>query len=109
MPDPVSAIQAGPYEPLVKVGFQLRHVGVYAWRPSALARFRALEPSPAERAENLEQLRWLESGGRMRVLVTDCAPHGIDTPEDYAAFVERCRTRGSDLSPDAPHPQGAST
>ena len=87
----------------------LRHVGVYAWRPSALARFRALEPSPAERAENLEQLRWLESGGRMRVLVTDRAPHGIDTPEDYAAFVERCRTSGSDVSPDAPHPQRAST
>jgi len=87
----------------------LRHVGVYAWRPEALARFRALAPTPLERAENLEQLRWLESGGRMRVLVTDRAPHGIDTPEDYAAFVERWRSKGSDVSPDAPHPQGAST
>ena len=87
----------------------LRHVGVYAWRPSALARFRDMEPSPAECAENLEQLRWLENGGRMRVLVIDQAPHGIDTPEDYAAFVERWSARESDASPDATHPQGAST
>ena len=85
------------------------HVGVYAFRPAALAAFCALPPSALERAENLEQLRWLENGGRMRVLVTDRAPHGIDTPEDYAAFVERWRSKGSDVSPDAPHPQGAST
>jgi len=87
----------------------LRHVGVYAWRPSALARFRALEPSPAECSENLEQLRWLENGGRMRVLLIDRAPHGIDTPEDYAAFVKRWHAHESDVSPDATHPQGAST
>ena len=87
----------------------LRHVGVYAWRPAALARFRALEPTPGERAENLEQLRWLENGGRMRVLVIDRAPHGIDTPEDYTAFVARWRETGPDASPNAPHPQEAST
>ena len=67
----------------------LRHVGVYAWRPAALARFRALEPTPGERAENLEQLRWLENGGRMRVLIIDRAPHGIDTPEDYRAALAK--------------------
>ena len=43
------------------------------------------------------------------IRVTDRAPHGIDSPEDYAAFVERWQSKGSDLSPDAPHPQGAST
>ena len=85
----------------------LRHVGVYAWRPRALARFRSMQPTPAERAENLEQLRWLENGGRMRVLVIDRAPHGIDTPEDYAAFV--ARQRDEDPSPNATHTQGAST
>ena len=88
--------------------FGLRHVGVYAWRPEALARFRALAPTKLERAENLEQLRWLESGGRMRVLITDRAPHGIDTPEEYAAFVERCRSEGADVSPEATHTQRAS-
>ena len=59
-------------------------------------------------ADDLEQLRWLESGGRMRVLITDRAPHGIDTPEEYAAFVERCRSEGADVSPEATHTQGAS-
>lgn len=87
----------------------LRHVGVYAWRPAALARFRALPTTPAERAENLEQLRWLESGERMRVLVISRAPLGIDTREDYAAFVERHRAASSDPNTNAPHTQEAST
>lgn len=67
----------------------LRHVGVYAFRPAALARFCASAPGALERIEQLEQLRWLESGGRMRVVTIARAPHGIDTPEQYAAFVRR--------------------
>ncbi len=67
----------------------LRHVGVYAFRPAALADFCALPPSPLECAENLEQLRWLEAGRRMRVLDARRAPRGIDTEEDYRAFVTR--------------------
>ena len=87
----------------------LRHVGVYAWRPTALARFRGLEATEAERAENLEQLRWLESGGRMRVLVIDRAPHGVDTREDYEAFVERWRSTNTDVTTHTTHTQEAST
>ncbi|MCB9915860.1 MAG: 3-deoxy-manno-octulosonate cytidylyltransferase [Planctomycetes bacterium] len=75
----------------------LRHVGVYAFRPDALARFVALPPSPLERAENLEQLRWLEAGGRLRVLDAAHAPTGIDTAADYEAFVTRTAHR-------SPHP-----
>ena len=67
----------------------LRHVGVYAFRPAALAAFCALPPSALERAENLEQLRWLEAGRRMRVLDARRAPRGIDTEADYLAFVTR--------------------
>ncbi|MEM7518352.1 MAG: 3-deoxy-manno-octulosonate cytidylyltransferase, partial [Planctomycetota bacterium] len=44
-----------------------RHLGVYAFRPAALKEFRELPPSRLEEAENLEQLRWLESGQKMRV------------------------------------------
>lgn len=66
-----------------------RHVGVYAFRPSALARFCALPEGELERLESLEQLRWLEAGGRLRVLRADHAPRGIDTNEDYRAFVAR--------------------
>ncbi|MCK6448206.1 MAG: 3-deoxy-manno-octulosonate cytidylyltransferase [Planctomycetes bacterium] len=68
-----------------------RHVGVYAFRPRALARFCALGESRLEALENLEQLRWLEAGGRIRVLDASRVPLGIDTREDYDAFVERTR------------------
>jgi 3-deoxy-manno-octulosonate cytidylyltransferase (CMP-KDO synthetase) len=60
------------------------HIGIYAWRRPALARFVALPPSPLELREGLEQLRALEAG--MRVGCT-CVAHGlfgVDTPADLA-------------------------
>jgi 3-deoxy-manno-octulosonate cytidylyltransferase (CMP-KDO synthetase) len=66
-----------------------RHVGVYAFRPAALARFVALPKGVLERVENLEQLRWLEAGERMRVLDARHVPLGIDTRADYDAFTRR--------------------
>jgi 3-deoxy-manno-octulosonate cytidylyltransferase (CMP-KDO synthetase) len=67
----------------------LKHFGIYAYRASALQAYAAMSPSPLEETEKLEQLRWLENGRRMRVLVTDQRPTGVDTPADYAAFVAR--------------------
>lgn len=58
------------------------HVGIYAWRRSALKRFVSLPPSPLEQSEKLEQLRALEDGMTIAALVVDSAPGGIDTPED---------------------------
>jgi glucosamine--fructose-6-phosphate aminotransferase (isomerizing) len=55
----------------------------------ALARFCALPPGVLERAENLEQLRWLEAGNRMRTVDAAHVPHSIDTQEDYDRFVNR--------------------
>lgn len=66
-----------------------RHVGVYAFRPDALAQFCALDVGRLEALENLEQLRWLEAGERMRVLDAQRVPRGIDTRTDYEAFVAR--------------------
>ena len=60
------------------------HVGIYAWRRAALARFVSLNPSPLEKTEKLEQLRALEDGMKIVALVVDTAPGGIDTPEDLA-------------------------
>ena len=68
-----------------------RHIGVYGFRPDALARFCALPQGALEATENLEQLRWLEAGRRMRVLAASETTYGIDTEEDYAAFVARTR------------------
>lgn len=58
------------------------HVGVYAWRREALARFVALAPSPLERRESLEQLRALEAGMSIGCASIAEAPLGVDTPED---------------------------
>jgi len=67
----------------------LRHVGVYAYRREALLEFTRLPQTPLEKAEKLEQLRALEHGWAIRVLVGARAPAGIDTPADYEAFVRR--------------------
>ncbi|MAF65965.1 MAG: 3-deoxy-manno-octulosonate cytidylyltransferase [Planctomycetes bacterium] len=88
-----------------------RHIGVYAFRPAALARFCALPAGALETTESLEQLRWLEAGGRMRVLEAARAPAGIDTAEDYARFVAAVGRRPDRRSySKAPAPQaGPST
>lgn len=58
------------------------HIGLYAYRREALARFVRLPPSPLEKREKLEQLRALESGMRIDVAVVNSVPLGVDTPED---------------------------
>ncbi|MBB6428939.1 3-deoxy-manno-octulosonate cytidylyltransferase [Algisphaera agarilytica] len=68
-----------------------KHPGLYAYRRAFLAKYPTLEPTPLEEAEKLEQLRVLEHGFSITIIHAD-APHpGIDTPEQYAAFVERFR------------------
>ena len=60
------------------------HIGIYAYRRAALARFVALPPSTLERREKLEQLRALEAGMRIEVALVDTVPLGVDTPADLA-------------------------
>jgi 3-deoxy-manno-octulosonate cytidylyltransferase (CMP-KDO synthetase) len=78
-----------------------RHVGVYAFRPAALQEFVDLPRGALEALENLEQLRWLEVGRRMRVIDARHVPLGIDTRADYDAFVQRVR-RSAVPSPRSP-------
>ena len=59
-----------------------RHVGLYAYRRSALLVLASLEPTPLERAEALEQLRALEHGIRIKAVETAYDSIGVDTPED---------------------------
>ena len=74
----------------------LLHVGVYAYRRDFLLEYARMPQSPLERCEKLEQLRALENGIAIDVVTVSHATAGIDTPEDYAAFVERdlLRNRG---------------
>ena len=68
-------------------GEMFHHIGLYAYRRTALERFVSLPPSPLERQERLEQLRALEAGMRIDVARVDTIPLGIDTPAD----LERAR------------------
>ena len=70
-----------------------RHLGVYAFRPRALERCCELPLGALERIENLEQLRWLEAGEKIRVLDAAQRVLGIDTRLEYDAFVARCKAR----------------
>jgi len=65
-------------------GPHYHHVGIYAFRRAALARFVALPPGRLERRERLEQLRALEAGMRIDVALVDSWPFGVDTPADLA-------------------------
>lgn len=68
-------------------GPHYHHIGIYAYRRSALERFVALAPAPLEVRENLEQLRALENGMTITVRLVDRVPFGVDTPAD----LERAR------------------
>jgi 3-deoxy-manno-octulosonate cytidylyltransferase (CMP-KDO synthetase) len=65
-------------------GPHYHHIGIYAYRRAALARFVALPPGGLERRERLEQLRALEAGMRIDVALVDTVPLGVDTPADLA-------------------------
>jgi 3-deoxy-manno-octulosonate cytidylyltransferase (CMP-KDO synthetase) len=72
--------------PLLPEGSAYRHIGLYAYRVAALARFSALPPGELERIEALEQLRALEHGLTIRVGVShEPPPRGVDTEEDLQA------------------------
>ena len=78
-----------PY-PVKPSGFRyLRHQGIYGFRRDALLQFVKWKPSPLEQAESLEQLRALENGVKVHVLVTRHGSPGVDTPADAKALEQK--------------------
>jgi len=84
-----------PYGP----GAVFHHIGIYAFRRVALARFVALAPSPLERREQLEQLRALEAGMSIAVARVDKVPLSVDTESDLAK-VREAVARDAELLPE---------
>jgi 3-deoxy-manno-octulosonate cytidylyltransferase (CMP-KDO synthetase) len=79
----------------------LRHQGIYGYSRALLLRFVRWKTSPLERAESLEQLRALENGVRIHVVITDSGSPGVDTPEDartVAALLCEAQARASGAS-----------
>lgn len=71
-----------------------RHQGIYGYERRFLAKFVRWKPSAYERSEKLEQLRALDRGVRIRVLVTEHESHGVDCPEDVAGVEARLAAEG---------------
>lgn len=67
----------------------LKHIGIYGFARRTLARFTSLSPSPLERTESLEQLRALENGIPIKVIVARGAFHEINTQEDLERLLSR--------------------
>jgi len=64
-----------------------RHVGMYAYRSDVLEAVTKLAPSSLEKAESLEQLRWLENGYKIKCAITQFDSHCIDNPEDIEKVI----------------------
>ena len=70
-----------------------KHIGMYAFRREVLREVTSLPQSSLEKAESLEQLRWIENGYKIGVGITDVETVGIDTPEDLVRAEEFLRAR----------------
>ena len=84
-----------PYGP----GPLYHHIGIYAYRRNALARFVGLPPSPLEKRERLEQLRALEAGMHINVSIVDTVPLGVDTPADLEKAREMFAKSNYEVAP----------
>lgn len=87
-----------PYPRSATAATTWRHVGIYGYQMSALLRLAELEPTPLERSESLEQLRALEHGIAIRVMIVDHAWAGVDTMEDLHRVESLLRRGGSATS-----------
>jgi 3-deoxy-manno-octulosonate cytidylyltransferase (CMP-KDO synthetase) len=69
----------------------MKHIGIYAFRKEALARIAAMTPCDIEKAESLEQLRWMYFGEKIRVVNTSIETPNIDVPEDVEKVLKLLR------------------
>lgn len=79
---PIPHLRNTPQEEWYRKHTFYKHVGIYAYRADILEKITLLEPSSLEKAEMLEQLRWLENGFKIQVGITNKETFGVDTPED---------------------------
>lgn len=70
-----------------------RHVGMYAYRKDILEKITKLPVSSLEKAESLEQLRWIENGFKIKCVVTNYDSHCVDTPEDLEKAIQILKTK----------------
>ena len=79
----------GSFADLPLTGSQYKHIGLYVYRRDFLLAYPAMPQTPLEAVEKLEQLRALESGRRIRVVVTEHDSFGVDIPDDLSKIIQR--------------------
>jgi 3-deoxy-manno-octulosonate cytidylyltransferase (CMP-KDO synthetase) len=83
------SVVVSPRYPRNRRSLFLRHQGIYGFQRETLLQFVSWKPTPLERIESLEQLRALENGVKVHVLITAAGSPGIDTPEDATALEQK--------------------
>lgn len=84
---PIPHIRNTPEQDWIHTHKFFKHIGMYAYRSDVLKRLTRLSVSSLEKAESLEQLRWIENGFKISVAETHTETIGIDTPEDLERAV----------------------
>lgn len=82
--NPIPFMRNMEHKDWLKNGVFYQHIGIYAYKAETLRQVARLQPTDLEKAESLEQLRWLENGLSVRMAVTASENVSIDTPEDLA-------------------------
>jgi 3-deoxy-manno-octulosonate cytidylyltransferase (CMP-KDO synthetase) len=88
---PIPFVRNAPQNEWTKHSY-FQHVGLYGYRADILQKITQLKPSSLEKAESLEQLRWLENAYQIRVGITKHESIGIDVPEDIEKVLKRVNT-----------------
>ena len=86
---PIPFLRGIQQEEWLKKHDYFKHIGIYAYRCDVLKKIVKLEPSELEKAENLEQLRWLENGFKINLQVTAIEAASIDTPDDLLKLTNK--------------------
>jgi 3-deoxy-manno-octulosonate cytidylyltransferase (CMP-KDO synthetase) len=93
---PIPFLRGAEQQDWLSTHTYFKHIGIYGYRSQVLSRLTQLQPSSLEKAESLEQLRWLEHGFKIMTAVTELETMGIDTPEDVGKALQylHASTRG---------------
>jgi 3-deoxy-manno-octulosonate cytidylyltransferase (CMP-KDO synthetase) len=90
---PIPFVRSVPQSEWLQKQTYYQHVGLYGYRADILQKITQLKPSSLEKAESLEQLRWLENGYQIRVGITTHESFGIDVPEDVERVLSRLKMK----------------